>query len=365
MTNLKIPAELEAITSEWLTQALRSSGTITEATVESLDMEKIGEGQGFTCRVARFRLNYNIEEQGVPRSLVAKFSAADPHIRTTLNRFRVYEREIRFYSEISHQVELRTPHCFYSALDKATGESVLLLEDLAPALVGNNLAGCSSEEAELAIRHLAKFHATWWENPRLEDIDWMPMFDDHANKVQKLYQQLWGLFTQKFPDLLSKSRLELGTRLGKNVTNIRNRLAEPPQTIVHNDYRLDNLFFSSPEGGVPFAVIDWQAAQRGRGVLDVAYFLGFCLPSEHRRAVEMSLLKIYYSVLVENGVWGYEFDQCLHDFRLSTLQVLFRVVTASGWLDFTSERERSLVEILLQRSFAIMDDHNVRELMAK
>jgi aminoglycoside/choline kinase family phosphotransferase len=159
--------------------------------------------------------------------------------------------------------------------------------------------------------------------------------------------------------------LELGTRFGKNFTNIRKRLAEPPRTIVHDDYRLDNLFFSSPEGGGSFAVIDWQLAQRGRGVSDVAYFLGFCLPVEQRRTMEMSLLKIYHSVLVENGVREYEFDQCLHDFRLSTLQVLFRVVTAGGLLDFTSERGRALVETLLQRSFTIMDDHNVGELMSE
>lgn len=365
MTNLKIPAAPEAITPEWLTQALCSKGTITNATVKSFDLEKIGEGQGFTGRIARFRLDYNTYSEDAPRSLVAKFSAADPKIRTTLNRFRVYEREIRFYEEVSEEIELRTPRCYYSALNTETGHSVLLLEDLALAKIGDNITGCSFEEATLAIRHLAKFHATWWESPQLEALNWMPSFDAAADKEQELYQQLWGLFARKFADQLSASFLELGTRFGKNVANIKKQLAKSPRTIVHNDYRLDNLFFSSGSGGATLTVIDWQLAQRGRGVSDVAYFLGCCLPSEHRRAMSMSLLKIYHSVLIENGVKGYEFDRCLYDFKLSTPLTLLRWVTAAGLLNMTGERGEALTETLLQRSFAIMDDHKVSELMSE
>ena len=37
-----------------------------------------------------------------------------------------------------------------------------------------------------------------------------------------------------------------------------------PTTIVHGDYRLDNMFFASPQGGPEFAVIDWQIAHARR-----------------------------------------------------------------------------------------------------
>ena len=274
MAHLKIPAALDTITTEWLTKALHSTGMITNATVKSFDINMLGEGQGFTGQIGRFQLDYDIEEEDAPRSLVAKFPAINPKVRATLNRFRIYEREIRFYQEIAEEIELRTPHFYYSDLDIETGESILLLEDLTHARVGNNVAGCSPAEAELAIRDLAKFHATWWESPQLEEIRWMPAFDDDAESLQELYQQLWEPFTEKFKDFLSDEFLELGFRFGKNVVNIGKQLSQPPQTIVHGDYRLDNLLFSSPESGTMLTVIDWQVAQRGRGVSDVAYFLG-------------------------------------------------------------------------------------------
>ncbi|MDH3599878.1 MAG: ecdysteroid 22-kinase family protein [Candidatus Tectomicrobia bacterium] len=43
---------------------------------------------------------------------------------------KLYEREVRFYEQLVPQMELRTPNCYYSAIDLETGHSVLLLEDL-------------------------------------------------------------------------------------------------------------------------------------------------------------------------------------------------------------------------------------------
>ena len=43
-----------------------------------------------------------------------------------------------------------------------------------------------------------------------------------------------------------------------------------PQTFVHNDFRLDNIFFTPDEGPI---VIDWQLAGRSRGTQDVSYLL--------------------------------------------------------------------------------------------
>jgi hypothetical protein len=55
MADLKIPVGPEALTPDWLTQALRSTGAITNATVESFDRRILGEGQGFTGRIVRLR----------------------------------------------------------------------------------------------------------------------------------------------------------------------------------------------------------------------------------------------------------------------------------------------------------------------
>ena len=202
---------------------------------------------------------------------------------------------------------------------------------------------------ECVIRHLATFHATWWEHPRLVQLDWMPFFHDEADVLQGLYQQLWSGFVEKFSGLLPGAFLEIGARFGPHFAHSRHQLAGPPRTVVHGDLRLDNCLFGPAESDTALTVIDWQVALRGRGVSDVAYFLAFCLPPSQRRALEESCLKLYHTLLGTNGVRGYEFAQCVHDYRLSMLQVLCRLVIAGALLDFTSERGQASVEALIQR----------------
>jgi len=363
MVDLIIPASPDAVTPAWLTQALRSAGLLTRTTVTSCDMERLGEGQGFTGRLVRFRMVYDVAEEGAPPSLVAKFPTADPHVRAILNRHRIYEREIRFYKEVAPAGGLRTPRAYYSAFDSATGESVLLLEDLAHARVGDNIAGGSPEDVECVIRHLATFHATWWEHPRLVQLDWMPFFHDDADVLQGLYQQLWGGFVEKFSGRLPGAFLEIGARFRPHVAHSRHQLAGPPRTIAHGDLRLDNCLFGPAESDTALTVIDWQVALRGRGVSDVAYFLAFCLPPSQRRALEEPCLKTYHTLLGTNGVRGYAFAQCLHDYRLSMLQVLARLVMAVALLDFTSERGQALAEAMIQRCAAALEDHNIGALI--
>ena len=53
MAKLKIPAGPDDITTEWLTHALRRTGTLTNATVGSFDAETIAEGVGLLGQLAR------------------------------------------------------------------------------------------------------------------------------------------------------------------------------------------------------------------------------------------------------------------------------------------------------------------------
>lgn len=366
MTMLKIPAGPQELTAEWLTYALRQTGTITDAAVVSFDNKLIAEGVGLMGQLARLSLRYNVPEPGAPRSLIAKFPAASEENRKIGNIFRIYEREIRFYEEIAGDVDLRTPRRYFSAMDVEAGEYVLLLEDLAPAQVGDQLDGCSAERADLAIRELAKFHAAWWDSPRLAEIDWMPYINDPLYKpVELIYQGAWGPFLDRFGSMLPDSIRDIGERLGSRTANLRDRLAEPPTTIFHGDYRTDNLFFATPEGGDPLSVIDWQISSRGRGAYDVGFFISQSLRPEVRKAREVDLLRTYHRILLENGVRGYDFDQCQHDYRLATLFCFVITVIVGGTLDLSNERGLALATAITERSVAAIVDLNAGELLPK
>jgi aminoglycoside/choline kinase family phosphotransferase len=363
MRELEIPYSAEHVTSQWLTDALASTGVITSSTVASFGTERLGEGQGFVGQIVRLSLTYDSGEDGAPQSIIAKFPSTDPAIRSMLNELRLFEREVRFYKEVAPLIELSTPQCYYGATDGEAGDHVLLLEDLAPARVGDNVAGCSDEDAKLAIREIAGFHAAFWESPRLAELEWMSSFRQDADMTQERYSRHWDLFVAKMGAFLPPYFFEIAQRFGDNVASTMGHLAESPPTITHGDYRLDNMFFGTPGSGRPLTVFDWQVPMIGPGVADVAYFVAFCIDPERRRATEMVLLRAYHSAVLEHGVSGYDFERCLLDYRLSLLYYLTRAVDAGAMLDFSSTRGQQLARAIFERLDSALTDHNVAELM--
>lgn len=365
MTELELPVSVEQITAEWLTSVLREGGAIHDAAVKSFGSEIVGEGAGFIGQLGRLTLVYDQTEQGAPASLIAKFPTPVAENRQIGDVFRLYEREGNFYRELAGEISLRTPRCYYCGMDKVADQYVLLLEDLAPARVGDQLAGCSSAEVDLAIEEVAKFHAAWWESPRLKDLDWMPSLTDPmiVQPIVESYQTYWDPFLAGFGDKLSSSMLETAKRFGRCAAEIMDQLAKPPRTISHGDYRLDNMFFGTEDGGDPFAVIDWQVAYRARGVFDVAYFLCGTLQPSDRRAMEMDILRRYHELLRQHGVRGYEFDECVHDYRLAALFCLAYAVIVGGSLDFANERGVALADAYVDRIIAVVEDLNAAELL--
>ena len=76
MANLTIPDGPAELTPEWLTCALRQTGTIKDARVISVDARPTGAGVGFIGQVVRVTLCYDMGEEGAPRSLIAKLPAS-------------------------------------------------------------------------------------------------------------------------------------------------------------------------------------------------------------------------------------------------------------------------------------------------
>ncbi len=366
MPDQTIPTGPQDLTAEWLTEALRRGGAIRSAAVASIEKEPLGEGAGFMSQLARIKLLYDREEPGAPESLIAKVPSNIPENRAVADAFHFYERELRFYEQIAGEVELRTPRCYYRAMDIEADRYILLLEDMAPAIVGDQLTGCALPAAELAITSLAKFHATWLEHPRLSDLDWMPAIDVpwYTQAVLDSYAQTWPQFLDRFGDKLSSQMVATGERLSEKAGQIMEEMAGPPRTIIHGDFRLDNLFFGTEDGKPMLAVADWQIASRGRGVFDIAYFMAGGVPSDLRRVSEMRLLEDYHRILTANGTSaGYTFDECLRDYRKSVLFCLVYPVIGGGSVDMANERGVALWDSWLERNVAAIEELDATELM--
>jgi aminoglycoside/choline kinase family phosphotransferase len=363
MTRINIARSPEELTPQWLTAALRESGVIREANVTAVRIESIGAGSGFLGQLARVHVQYDRAESAGPASLIAKMPTLDPGGREVCRIFQFYEREIRFYEEIAESVQVRVPGCYYTAMDIEADDYLLLLEDITDARIGNEVAGCTAEEAERVIRSIAQFHATWWESPKLNEIGWMPYFNAPVQQLaENAYNQAWEPFLRMFGDKLSPKMRAIAEDMRTHVIDLLNALEAAPRTIVHGDYRLDNIFFGAEGSGQSVCAIDWQISSRGRGIFDVAYFLASCIDPAVRRAEERRLVRMWHEIAT-GGRRSYGFDDAWTDYRLAVLLCNLYTVIAIGTLDAANERGMALFDAWLMRRFTAIEDLDAGALM--
>lgn len=362
MPTTTIPRLAEEIDAGWLDQALRSRGHLQNAKVVEASATLLDAGVGFVGKVARIKASYDRPDTGLPSSFIAKIPTDFANIREMMRPFRVYEREIRFYEEVAPLIQLRTPKLWYSAMDLEDDRYILIIEDFAGARVGDQLAGCTPEEARTLMVELAKFHAAWWENPKLKQFEWMPAVNDPLQKagIGTYEASLPGLL-ETFSDLLTPEFREW-TRVYP-FNDIQDALFAAPHTIEHADFRLDNMFFDLPDTPGGIAIIDWQASTRGSGMQDVGYFLTQSLTVEDRRKYEDELLRAYHETLREQGVKDYSWDDIQRDYRWGALFGWIIPVFLAGSLDISSERGFNLAKALITRSATAIEDLDARRLL--
>ena len=80
------------------------------------------------------------------------------------------------------------------------------------------LAGCNAEDARSAVAALARCHALWWRNPRLEAFGWLPATNDPINHfAQFAYQGCWEPFVQFVGEKMTPALRRTGEALATNV----------------------------------------------------------------------------------------------------------------------------------------------------
>ena len=339
------------MTAAWLTGALRDAGAIRDARVVSLRFERIGEGVGFVGQVARIVPAYDRAEDGAPASVIGKFPAATPAAREFAAAYGLYRCEVNVYTQMASQIPLRIPRCYFAAMNSDATEFVLLLEDLSlSGRLGDQVAGCALSDARTAIVGLAKLHAAWWGNAKLDELQWLALGTDLGRlSLEQAYPHGWQPALERYGRFFSPEVQAAAPTLNERLLAMFDRFDDLPLTIMHADWRLDNFFFGDADSGYDFAVIDWQICNRGWGTYDVAYFVSTNLEPEVRRAHGDSLLHAYFEALADGGVQGYTFETLRSDFRLSVALVLANYIGNLTSLDVANERGVALFETMLGR----------------
>jgi hypothetical protein len=359
MTEVKFPASLDEVTPEWLTQVLRDAGALHEAAVTSFEIERVGVGVGFLGQLGRITPRYDREQEPAPAYLIAKFPTDDEGGRELAAMYGFYKAEVNFYREIAADVTTRTPHCYYSAIAADGRTFALITEDLSlTGRVGDQVAGCTLEHARMAVQELARFHATWWNHPRLAAMAWLPVGTELARiSWEQAYPAGWQTAVERYRRFLTPQLLDAVPRLNERMIAMLPEFEGKDQTVMHGDYRLDNLFFGKEGCGYDVAVIDWQILNRGWATYDLAYFIGLNLPIADRRAHERELVREYVDALTAtNPAISYAWDDCWHDYALSMVAYMCNMVGNVASLDMANERGVQLFDDIFERvSTAVID----------
>jgi hypothetical protein len=330
------PADL---TAAWLTAAI-DAGTIADFTVE-----RIGTGQMSECYRVGLTYTDGGSRSGRPGSVVLKVAATDPMSRQTGVTLGLYEREVHFYRDIAPRLRGPVAPCYHAAYDAASGIFDVLLGDANPAVVGDEIRGATTAQAQLAVTELARLQGPLLGDTTLADAPWL-----HRDTpvTQALITALHAGFVDRYGDQIAPQHRMVCERL---VGGFDDYLAEEAAEgrihgLVHGDYRLDNMLFGAAGAARPLTVVDWQTVTWGPAMTDLAYFLGCALPVAERRKHYDALLDGYHTAL------GPDAPISLADVREGVRrQSFFGVMMAivSSMLVERTERGDAMFMTMLQR----------------
>jgi len=378
-----IPQDVSELTAAWFDEILPGSQR-----VHTVRCEEIGADIGFIGKVYRCHLTWDEAGTGTdadrPASVIVKMPT-DNDINFALgDAAQFYEREITVYKELRSQLGVTVPDYLYSAMDpdpvpwlerpllflvdklplggvnktldfllkvssKNKRRYILVLSDIVDARPPTQAAGGSLDDAHQALKVLAKWHANNWMCEALV-ADYRHLWSvDRAHRVfQARYVKNRPDFLERTKGLVEAPMIARLDAIQERLPSIVKRLAAPPWTLLHGDYRLDNVLFR--DNG-ELVVIDLQAVLHGRPAVDVAYFITTALAPEHS-SEERTLLRSYHDTLVAHGVTQYSYDTLVSDCELTKELFAHRFISAADILDTeVSGDADDLLDVMQSRVF--------------
>ena len=379
-----VPLSLSDVDAAWLTKVLREEGVLHHEEVVKVTTKVIGEGVGFMGEVALLNLEYSQGNSPAPKSMILKIPSSLVN-RKLGQLMGVYEREIRFYTGLQKSLNIRSPRHYYSALDTVDDPAVilarvrflnrmplwviaifsllmfwligfmprryvLLIEDMGHYRMADQVTGCSFADARIALDCMAKMHSQYWNSDELEELNWVLPLEEGAKLGQLVYLQALKQFKKANRDWLTEQHLATLDWLKANAVELIVKLAEPPCTLLHGDFRLDNLCFDDETNEV--ILFDWQTVMRGPVGLELAYFLSASLTTEASEAEINDLIEHYRQALNRHGV-EISVSRLRWEYDTGMLVMLHRIapVFFQNLLEIGEGRGQDLMKTWIERIF--------------
>ncbi len=266
--------------------------------------------------------------------------------------------EIEFYTQIAPFMADRiVPRCFDTHWDSTSRGWHLLLEDLtnSHAVSTDWPSPPFQSVCETILTARARFHAAWWDDPRLgvSAGRWVA-----ADEISLTVEQNFAAFAKRLGDAVASDHRDLLRRFLDATPRLFNRYhSHRNVTIVQGDAHIWNCFLPR-DGGDDVRLFDWEAWRPHVAAIDLANMMAPHFETDQRRRMEQPLLDHYHAALAEHGVRGYDRRALQDGYRWAVLlqiltpaQLAVRQAPAELWWDY------------LDRIMAAVDDLGCREFL--
>ena len=357
----------EEITPAWMREALAAGSGASPPPIERVVAKVPESGFSGFGDLARCRLYLSDGSPAAPEAVIVKSQDSRAVSTWFARQLSLYEREYVFYCHLAEHVPIRAPALHFGCLDIKTCRFVLVLEDLGrwgcPAAGEDGFALLGASEARLAIRQVARMHGQFWnaeDDPRLRRC--ITVFTPNYGRLMRtLFWYCLVAAREYFPDAMTADVVRWAETLGSGLTDHLANATAGPRTFIHGDLRASNLFLGT--GATPeLALIDWQGSGIGNGLLDLAYFMVFCVDTPVRRRIEQEALEEYHDTIVSMGAQDFTLADCRNSYRRN-LFTAFMLCLLGCSIGLDDPALRMPVGALLDRVLAAIDDLDATEFL--
>src|SRR5262249_31624830 len=156
-----------------------------------------------------------------------------------------------------------------------------------------------------AVRTIAPLHARWWNGDQNQALPWVPPVEQQLQMLSLTPQTIrtaWPGFLETFGASLPPGGRALGERIIERLEGILAAVGKGTRTLVHFDYRADNLFIDDLTRKDPIVVVDWQLVMWGLGAYDIARLAGGSIQPAERGGHHEEIVGCWHEGLMAGGV---------------------------------------------------------------
>ena len=266
-----------------LTTILRDALQMPALIVRAVQATQLALQTAHNAQLFRLHLTYQEAAASAPATLIAKLPHSDAEMAENCAIFQPGTKEAWFYHTVSHTGCVTAPQCYFALAERATGQAVLLLADLGELEATSQTVGMSLADATFALQEAARLHAYWWGQDQHETLAELRTLNDNGSDstafVDQLYRAAWPAFCQQAEFAIPATVMAFGAALVGRGATIDALCASSPKTLLHGDFRVDNMLFAERGSLRHCYVLDWEDVHIGCCATDVSWLIAGCVPN--------------------------------------------------------------------------------------